>query len=91
MMHYTTLEKLGVKVSKLSFGAMRLPCPIGIPIPTLFAAWNLQSMYQTGNWVSGEYLDYKAAEKCIACNKCITKCPQHIQIPTKLKELVASR
>lgn len=68
-----------------------LPCPLGIPIPTLFAAWNLQSMNQTGNWVSGEYLDYKSAEKCITCNKCMTKCPQHIQIPTKLKELVATK
>ena len=77
-MHYTTLKKLGIKVSKLGFGAMSLPCPLGVPIPSLFATWNLQSMNQTGNRISGEYIDYTAAEKCITYNKCMTKSPHHI-------------
>lgn len=61
------------------------------------APWNLQSINQTGNRISGKYSDYKVAgkymtyNKCMICNKCMTKCPQHIQISTKLKELVASK
>nr|WP_307992489.1 hypothetical protein [uncultured Niameybacter sp.] len=48
-------------------------------------------MNQTGNRISGEYINYTAAEKCITYNKCMTKSPHHIQIPTKLKQLVASK
>lgn len=68
-----------------------LPCPLGIDIPSVFGNWNVHAMNQSGNWISGGDIDYNAAAKCIACGKCMKKCPQHIQIPDKFKELLASR
>ncbi len=67
-----------------------MPCPIGIDIPETFKAWNTKHL-NTGNenWISGTFIDYNMASSCVECNSCTKHCPQQIDIPAKLKELIA--
>ena len=69
-----------------------MPCPQGIDIPTVFRCYN--QMY-TENKSSGRFeyaqitalqKDMSDVRKCIECGKCARHCPQHIEIPAKLKE-----
>lgn len=69
-----------------------MPCPKGIDIPTAFRCYN--RMY-TENKRAGrfEYAQIVALQKemsdiskCVECGKCERHCPQHIEIPKKLKE-----
>ncbi len=72
-----------------------MPCPAGIEIPSIFSQYN--SKYFFGKSLSKE-LEYIAksvgiiggkkmgANVCLSCGKCVAKCPQFIDIPTKLKE-----
>lgn len=61
-----------------------MPCPFGVDIPKNFSIWNEYGMY-------GSVKEYRSAEwtadKCRACNSCVSKCPQNISIPHNLKEL----
>ena len=61
-------------------------CPMGIPIPTVFALLNRKR--------AGEgqpELDYDAlsvrADACIVCGKCEAQCPQHLSIRRLLREV----
>ncbi len=72
-----------------------MPCPAGIEIPSIFSQYN--SKYFFGR-SKGKELNYIArsvgliggkkmgANVCVSCGKCVAKCPQFIDIPTKLKE-----
>lgn len=69
-----------------------MPCPRGIDIPTAFRCYN--RMY-TENRATGrhEYMQIVALQKemsdiskCIKCGKCERHCPQHLEIPSMLKE-----
>ena len=70
-----------------------MPCPKGVDIPGTFRCYN--AMYSEGKR-SGrqDYLqctafrkDTASASQCIACGKCESHCPQHIEIR---KELAAA-
>lgn len=67
-----------------------MPCPKGVDIPMSFYLYNDYSMYlkkdmwQYGNLVKKE----NDPSKCINCKACVKKCPQNIDIPTKLKEML---
>ncbi|MBQ8214630.1 MAG: aldo/keto reductase [Clostridia bacterium] len=68
------------------------PCPKGVDIPGIFAAYNRR--YQEGRFRS--LVDYTmctslrpnatAASMCVGCGKCEKHCPQGIAIREKLKE-----
>ncbi len=69
-----------------------IPCPVGVEIPKVFAAYN---QYK----VSGDRATLKKTlaalpedggpSACIACGVCLKKCPQKINIPTRLKQIAA--
>lgn len=68
-----------------------MPCPKGVDIPGTFRCYN--AMYSEGK-SSGrrDYLqctafrkDTSSASQCIACGKCESHCPQHIEIRRELK------
>lgn len=64
-----------------------MPCPEGVLIPKVFAAYNKIS--EGGRRLVKEIfpdIEYNA-EKCKKCGKCVDACPQHIDIPQKLKEV----
>lgn len=70
-----------------------MPCPKGINIPAAFAAYN--NSYTLGlftGWM-GHFMSAGAASNnprfitdCVNCGACVSKCPQHIDIPEKLRE-----
>lgn len=66
-----------------------MPCPVGINIPQTFRAWNTKSMSNTNNWISGTEIDKKQIEKCVECKKCMSHCPQNIEIPNMLKNILS--
>ena len=67
-----------------------MPCPHGVNIPGNFRTYNAHAMYQNdghAKWVVKNLQDNKAyADACIDCGECIPKCPQYIEIPTRLAE-----
>ena len=86
-----------LKNAKSEFDAMTLvpctgceycmPCPAGVTIPKVFAAYNKIS--EGGRRLVKEIfpdIEYDA-EKCVKCGKCLSACPQHIDIPQKLREV----
>ena len=68
-----------------------MPCPKGVDIPGMFAAYNLR--YSEGKFsalkehfmCSAARRDSTAAYNCIGCGKCESHCPQHISIRQELK------
>lgn len=72
-----------------------MPCPFGVDIPMNFKVWNNQSMFEgiETSWANGfEYPVKKAAaENCQKCGHCLKLCPQAIDIPTKLAQLVSEK
>jgi len=69
-----------------------MPCPHGVNIPRNFRLFNAFSMYKNKaymNWAYGEIVKAnKSADICIDCGECIPKCPQQIEIPTELRNML---
>jgi predicted aldo/keto reductase-like oxidoreductase len=65
-----------------------MPCPVGVNIPSNFAIINEYEMYQNKDSVKWHYKqlnDNKADfSYCVKCRKCVSKCPQMIDIPNEL-------
>ena len=61
-----------------------LPCPNGVDIPRIFAAYNEGMMYDKPNVMRQWYKQWipveNQASACLACIECETKCPQNIPI-----------
>ena len=87
------VEKSINSLQKVKCTACRycMPCPFGVRIPNIFRAWNTRSMNNGSNWISGGNIDYESAQKCTECGACMVHCPQHIQIPDMLKQVLAER
>jgi hypothetical protein len=68
-----------------------LPCPEGIDIPAVMSAlydaevWDLK---QEGERRYGRIKGPKA-DACVACNDCIDKCTQQLQIPDLMEKAAA--
>jgi predicted aldo/keto reductase-like oxidoreductase len=69
-----------------------LPCPNGVEMPRIFEIYNDAMIYDdpliARMFYSGRFglKPEQRADKCIACEKCIEKCPQNITIPEWLKK-----
>lgn len=67
-----------------------MPCPVGVNIPANFRRYNFGSMFNYQQAKKGYYSKPEMnADKCVQCGECEGKCPQHIAIREKLKEVVA--
>jgi predicted aldo/keto reductase-like oxidoreductase len=70
-----------------------MPCPHGVNIPGNFRIFNHHSMFNNDNYTKWAYgnleKDAKSADFCIECGECLAKCPQQIEIPTELANMVA--
>jgi len=67
-----------------------MPCPGGVDIPRVFAAWNEIALYggdPAHNWHVQELKRLgQTPENCLKCGKCEMACPQHLSIIEKLQE-----
>lgn len=75
-----------------------LPCPEGVMIPAIFEVYN--KMHLFGNRQEAQFI-YAArtsgiltggeagfASACVQCGECLEKCPQQIEIPDVLEDVV---
>ena len=67
------------------------PCPHGVDIPRIFQFYNDGIMYEdmetSRKMYNSPFMKPEArADKCEECGECLTKCPQHIEIPDWLKK-----
>lgn len=64
-----------------------MPCPFGVNIPKCFYEYNMDKLSGSTN-MSVQYRFHlhedKKAHNCTKCGKCLSVCPQSIDIPTKL-------
>jgi predicted aldo/keto reductase-like oxidoreductase len=76
-----------------------MPCPNGVNIPGNFNVYNDYCMFGNQQSSRGMYemllrgrLSGKRSDAalCQECGKCVERCPQHILIPQKLKEVAAT-
>ena len=72
-----------------------MPCPSGVNIPECFAAYNDTALFPGSGHARFQYLfrvgglvgKGSYAGLCKTCGKCSKICPQHIDIPVRLKEV----
>jgi len=64
-----------------------LPCPSGVNIPVCFTMYNNYHIFQKKDDYTIWLDPPERAGKCVACGKCVTRCPQGIAIPDELKKV----
>lgn len=64
-----------------------MPCPMGVNIPGNFRVLNMHALGETLNndWYKNYQYPKDGANLCVQCGKCVSKCPQKIDIPNMLK------
>lgn len=67
-----------------------MPCPGGVDIPRVFAAWNEISLYGGEPKYNWNVMELKrlnqTPENCLKCGKCEKACPQHLSIMESLQK-----
>ncbi len=71
-----------------------MECPHGVDIPKVFAVYNLARANENERRFMvvmdrySRYLDAASSPKnCVGCGKCVSECPQNIDIPKIMKEI----
>ncbi len=82
------LKKIRIACSECRYC---LPCPVKLPIPSIFGQYNEAFIFENKERAKKEYQaffpeDHRAG-KCIACGECVPKCPRNINIPAKMVEI----
>ena len=65
-----------------------MDCPFGVDIPKMFAIYNNYALTKNAERFLKAYHEAPESERvhnCQQCGACMEQCPQHIQIPEKLK------
>lgn len=76
-----------------------MPCPMGVQIPSCFNFFNKLHMFGNPEESKRMYTNFVQAgivnsepgfaSQCVECGECLEKCPQQIEIPEVLKQVVA--
>jgi predicted aldo/keto reductase-like oxidoreductase len=73
-----------------------MPCPAGVNIPSCFEIYNTGHMFEEPQERTqfvyavqngGVRGNKTYASQCVECGECMEHCPQHIEIPERLKEV----
>ncbi|NQU76551.1 MAG: aldo/keto reductase [Planctomycetes bacterium] len=68
-----------------------MPCPVGVDIPGNFDFLNSLRVYGLADYARENYAaSTNRASRCIACGRCMPKCPQGIDIISQLRQTVLS-
>lgn len=65
-----------------------MPCPFGLNIPELFAAYNMTASHGMAKAKEAYAALETKAEACQACHHCEKECPQHIKISEIMPKIV---
>ena len=92
---YTTEDKKKAEELKEELGdrfcrrcGYCLPCPIGINIPMIWLINGYIHRYGLRDWAMIRYDQEKtASSECLACGQCEERCPYHLPIIPKMKEV----
>jgi uncharacterized protein len=99
---YRKMPKNGDELSILGFGCTGcgycMPCPEGVMLPTAFELYNKLHLFGETQITKLSYVLRMSggmgatppgfASQCVACGECLAKCPQKIEIPDFLAEVV---
>jgi hypothetical protein len=76
-----------------------MPCPAGVNIPGAFEVFNKMHLFGNVEEAKASYVvkmsgitrkgETNYASQCVECGKCVSKCPQGLDIPLLLKDVVA--
>lgn len=79
-------QKLSIPCTSCDYCSV---CPNGIAIPKIFALYNQMQLDGSRRGAQAAYkaLDGRDGAKCVSCGVCTEQCPQHINIPEKLKTI----
>jgi predicted aldo/keto reductase-like oxidoreductase len=72
-----------------------MPCPAGVDIPGCFSLYNAHYLFPHDRSAKFHYFGRHGgllsgvsyAGMCRQCNKCMKSCPQHLQIPDRLRDV----
>ena len=68
-----------------------MPCPNGVNIPDCFARYNTAFLFENFEQMKKNYHDMipkpQRASQCGACGECEDKCPQHLPIIERLRDV----
>ena len=67
-----------------------MPCPVDVEIPKIFGLYNQLKISKNRFVFNSAYKaidEDSRASACVACGKCVKKCPQKINIPEELKKI----
>lgn len=68
-----------------------MECPFGVNIPKVFSIYNDYKKTENKIITHRSYFEFLSeknrADRCQKCNSCVTKCPQHINIPEELEKI----
>ncbi len=75
-----------------------MPCPAGVNIPGAFEVFNKMHLFGNVEEAKASYVvkmsgitrrgETNYASQCVECGKCVRKCPQGLDIPLLLKDVV---
>jgi len=82
----------GTSAVPCTFCKYCMPCPLGVDIAGAFSAHNQYVVYNNVDRFN-DFMRYSRSsnqnpEKCTGCGVCLEKCPQKIDIPTKLQDVL---
>jgi predicted aldo/keto reductase-like oxidoreductase len=68
-----------------------MPCPHKVAIPAVFGHYNESVMFDQKQRHLQEYRGWipeeSRADKCVQCGECLSKCPQHLDIPSLMTKV----
>ena len=67
-----------------------MPCPFGLNIPELFAAYNMTASDGMAKAKEAYGALETKADSCRACHHCEKECPQHIKISEMMPKVAAA-